>query len=326
MKREQFWKLIEAASASPSVHNVQPARWHIDGHELTLLEDPSRRLTIGDPTGNDAGLSLGAVAEGMVIAASDHGLHASIERCEGRLGRFTKVARVRFEQGGERDSLAGVLSTRASYRAAFAPVEEGDKAKARSLSAGDCTVVFDPADIVALAKQYDQASYAFMRQDGFRAELLGWMRLKRSHANWSRDGLNAEAMKLSAFEAMGAGAVLGWLFRPLATLGLAPALLSEAKSFANAAAVVLFHRPKDEDPFESGRRFHRLWLEIDAAGFGASVLAAVADHKPTADAIADQHGIPSDHRLVSAFRIGRREGSAFDPARLPVEELLVSDD
>ena len=32
-------RLVEAALASPSVHNVQPARWRIDGDTLVLLED-----------------------------------------------------------------------------------------------------------------------------------------------------------------------------------------------------------------------------------------------------------------------------------------------
>ncbi|OYW83752.1 MAG: hypothetical protein B7Z20_12125 [Sphingobium sp. 32-64-5] len=118
--------------------------------------------------------------------------------------------------------------------------------------------------------------------------------------------------------------MLGPLFRPLATLGLAPQLLAERKSFGNAVGVVLFHRPRGEPPFESGRHFHRLWLEIEAAGFGANVLAALADNPSIATRVSRDHGIDDSRRLVSAFRFGRRTGTGFAPARLPVGELIVS--
>jgi hypothetical protein len=162
-----------------------------------------------------------------------------------------------------------------------------------------------------------------MRAAGFRAELRRWMRLKSSHPDWARDGLNADAMHLSGLEASAAGAVLGPLFRPLAALGLAPALLAEAKGFANAAGVVLFHRAADEDPFASGRALHRLWLEVDAGGLGGNVLAALADDPAAAALLGERFGIGAGRRLVSAFRIGRRAGTGFPRARLPLSEVLL---
>lgn len=86
---------------------------------------------------------------------------------------------------------------------------------------------------------------------------------------------------------------------------------------------MLFHRAGNEDPFDSGRAFHRLWLEIDAAGMGANVLAALADHRETAASLTRLHVPGADRRLVSAFRIGRRDGKPFARARLPVGEVLV---
>ncbi|HSF13062.1 MAG TPA: hypothetical protein VLA50_08825 [Erythrobacter sp.] len=316
-------RLVEAALASPSVHNVQPARWRIDGDALLLLEDPSRRLSVGDPHGHDAAVSLGAVAEGVAIAASGEGLTTVIERMDIAAGQLRQVARLTFTPGAARDPLLGVLQTRASWRGAFLPPSPEDRAALAGLAGEDRTIITAPSAIAAIAAAYDRASYAIMRGPGFRRELTHWMRLKRSHPDWARDGLNAAAMQLSGVEAVAAGAVLGPLFRPLATLGLAPVLLAEAKGFANAAGVVLFHRAADEDPFESGRAFHRLWLEIDGAGLGANVLAALADHRDTAARMASDHGIPAGRRLVSAFRVGRRDGPTFPRARLPLAEVLV---
>lgn len=328
MTAEQLRSFVAAAIASPSVHNVQPARWRIEGvgehGALVLLEDTSRRLTIGDPRGYDAAISLGAAAEGVAIAASSAGLATRIERLsEEEADGLRPVARLTFAAGAEPNPLLAVLETRASWRGGFLPPTAQDRTAAQALAGDDRVIISDPSPIAGAAARYDRASFEVMRGDSFRAELRHWLRLSPRHPDWARDGLNAAAMQLSGIEATGAGAVLGPLFRPLAALGLAPVLLAEAKGFANAAAVVLFHRAADEDPFESGRAFHRLWLEVDAGGLGGNVLAALADDQAVAMALCQAHGIGPDRRLVSALRIGRRDGVPFPRARLPLSEVLV---
>ena len=67
MNAEALRAVVSAALASPSVHNVQPARWRIAGEALVLLEDTTRRLAVGDPHGNDAAISLGAAAAARAV-------------------------------------------------------------------------------------------------------------------------------------------------------------------------------------------------------------------------------------------------------------------
>ncbi|MGE8106632.1 hypothetical protein ACQKP1_23370 [Allorhizobium sp. NPDC080224] len=323
MNGDGLRSLVQAAIAAPSVHNVQPARWRIDGEALVLLEDTTRGLTVGDPRGNDAAISLGAAAEGAAIAASGAGLSTRIERLGGaEAGGLKAIARLTFSPGREPDPLLEWLERRASFRGDFLAPSPKDRVAAQILDWDDRVVVSDPNAIAAIAALYDQASYAIMRDQAFRQELYHWMRLSPRHPDWGRDGLNAAAMQLSRLEAIAAGAVLGPLFRPLDRIGFAPALLAEAKGFENATAVILFHRAAGEDPFDSGRAFHRLWLEVEAAGLGGNVLAALADHPDTARAISAGHGIGSDRRLVSALRVGRRSGASFPRARLPLGEVL----
>ena len=244
-------------------------------------------------------------------------------RCTGHSGGLPLVARFHFVPATVAEPLAAVLERRASWRGSFRPVTAADLSAAAVLHGDDRTIIADPVAIAAIAANYDRASYGFIRRAGFRAELRAWMRLRPSHPSWSRDGLNAAAMQLAPLEAAGAGLVLGPLFRPLAALGLTRALLAERKSFADATGIALFHRPSAEDPFESGRHFHRLWLALEAAGFGANVLAALADDPETAGGLCADHGLPAGHRLVSAFRFGRRDGTGFPRARLPLSELLI---
>ena len=92
MNAQMLRRVVGAALASPSVHNVQPARWRIDGDALVLLEDVSRRLSVGDPQGTDAAISLGAAAEGAAIAASGEGLTTSVDRLDEKAGDFRRVA------------------------------------------------------------------------------------------------------------------------------------------------------------------------------------------------------------------------------------------
>ncbi len=324
MTAEVLREIVAAAMASPSVHNVQPARWRIEGETLVLLEDTARRLSVGDPRGNDAAISLGAAAEGAVIAASGVGLMTRVERLSGGdPSGLRPIARLTFAPGATPDPLLAVLETRASWRGAFLPPSGEDRAAAQAFAGEDRVILSDPAAIAAAAALYDRASYGIMRGRAFRAELRHWMRLSPRHRDWARDGLNAAAMQLSGIEAAAAGAVLGPLFAPLSALGLAPALLAEASGFANAAAVVLFYRTASEDPFDSGRAFHRLWLEIDAGGLGGNVLAALADDPAAAASLCAAHDIGPDRRLVSALRVGRRDGAPFARARLPLSEVLL---
>lgn len=320
-------ELVVEASLAPSVHNVQPARWRLIGDDgLLLLEDRSVRLSIGDPAGHDAAISLGAAAEGLRLAAARRG--ATLVRladCPSGDERFEPVATFRLVPGAATvDPLGREVETRQSWRGAFRSPTDHDRSEAAALSADDSAVITDPAALETAATLADQSSVHFMRDKGFRGELLSWMRLSRRHPRWDRDGLNSEAMAMGRLEAVGAGLVLGPLFGMLDRMGVAAPLLSEAGKTAGAAGLVVFHRPEDEDPFVSGGHFYRCWLRIEAAGFGAAVIAALADHRPSAERIARLAQVPDGRRIVSTFRIGRRPRHDIGKrSRRPVEELLV---
>ena len=326
MTAEAITGFIAEASLAPSVHNVQPARWRAEADGATLFEDRSRRLPAADPRGHDAAISLGAAAEGLRLAASraSYGVETVLLN-EAMNNGLRPIARLRLTSGGKADPLAAFVPTRASHRGAFARASEADRVAASALASDDATALTAPSLLVEAGRQLDAASWTFMRDDAFRRELLSWMRLSPRDPNWLRDGLNADAMAMGKIAATGAGLVLGQFFSSLASVGLAKPLLAEGGRIAKDTAIVLFHRPEGEPPFESGAHFYRLWLRIEAAGFGAAVLAALADNAK-ANAWAREAGrVPAGRRLINAFRIGRRPSEQAAPrARLPIAELLVS--
>ncbi len=322
--RQDIEALVAQAALAPNVHNTQPARWRAEADGATLFEDLRRRLTAGDPTGHDAAISLGAVAEGFRIAASVAGYGVEPAQAEAASdAQLRPVARFKLTSGGTADPLANFVEQRRSWRAAFDTVTSSDRTTAHVVASEDTAVLADPETLKQAGEVLNRASWSFIARDDFRAELLAWMRLKRSHPDWARDGMNTDAMAMSGFEGFGAGLVLGPLFKPLKSLGLAQSLTAEAKLAEGAAALVLFYRPRGEDPFVSGANFYRLWLRVEQAGFAASVLASLADDPQASQWCCAQAKIGADRRLVNVLRIGRRTGAAAPRARLPLAEVLV---
>lgn len=325
MTPELFRSLVAKAQLAPSVHNVQPARWRLTGHRVELWEDTKTRLPAADPNGHDAAISLGAAFEGMVIAAADHGLSVSSDDSDERTDNGLRhVKSLSFSEGGGADPLSAFVDTRKSWRGSYSAATDDDRARAAALQTDDCSVVQDPSSLTALAKAVDAASFGFLQKPDFRSELISWMRLRKGHPNWGRDGLNADAMNLGRFERLGAAIVMGPAFRLLDKVGAAAPLLSESDKTGSASAIVLFHRPEEEDPFDSGRAFYRAWLRIEAAGFSAAVLAALADDPDAAEYARGIGNVPDGQRLVSAFRIGRPlDHTQVARARVPVEDVIV---
>ena len=70
----------------------------------------------------------------------------------------------------------------------------------------------------------------------YQAELFDWMRLSPSHANWNRDGLNADCLAMSAVERTAARLLFRpRVFRALGKIGLARLLIAEAARVRSAA-------------------------------------------------------------------------------------------
>jgi len=320
--------LVAEARLAPSVHNVQPSRWRLDGDRLLLLGDPSRAIPVADPAGRDWRLSHGAHLEGLALALAAHGLRLAEIRMQAAAptpGALVPIAECAVIAETAPSSQAPV-QTRMSWRGAFKPVDAETHAGLARLSAArdDCTLVTERNSIFEIAQLADRAALYFLRDDLHRAELLEWLRLSRSHPRYARDGLNAEAMQLSSFDAWGAGLVLGPLFRPLDSIGLAAPLVRETAKTSSAAAIVLLHRPAGEDAFESGRAFYRAWLAMERHGLKGCPISVLADWDQSRDALAQRYAVPRDRQIISVFRIGRPDGMpSATRARLPVAELIV---
>jgi nitroreductase len=314
--------LVVAANRAPSVHNIQPTRFRFDDEQtITLLEDPSRRLYVGDPTGKDNQKSIGAALEGLILALSERGLGATLRPSDDGSIQLT------LQSGAPTDQLAPFAESRASWRGVFErAARDGSPALDKLAEAcPDLHIISAPDAVAELAHFYDKVSLEVLQDRSYRAELLSWMRLSRSDANYWRDGLNAEHMALSPLEAFGASVVLGGGFPLLNGIGVAGPLMAESAKVRSAACVALFHRPADEPELDTGRRFYRVWLEIERLGLCLCPMSVLGDVPHAATRLMNEASLPSTRKLVTAFRIGHRPANARKSprARLPASELLV---
>jgi len=321
MTPDLFARIVADAALSPSVHNIQPTCWRrIDAGTVAVLQAEGRILPVGDPSGRDRAASHGAAVEGFLLAAAARGLGFAVGT-----GTGDEIARLRATGSVEPDPLAPFLRTRRTWRGRFASPPPAGVLETLATAAPDLTLLADATDIAAVAELNDVASLAGFRRRGFRAELLTWMRLSRRHPFWAVDGLNAEAMTMSGVEAFAAGVVLRpGVFEALDGLGFAGALTGEAEVVRSAAAVALFHRPADEPPFDTGRRWHRVWLEMTRLGLSAAPMTVLADDPEAEAALAARFGRPEGTRLVTVFRLGQPpQGALPAPARRPISDLIA---
>ncbi|NML07403.1 hypothetical protein [Sphingomonas sp. G-3-2-10] len=310
-------RLVARARLAPSVHNVQPTRWSLDGEgRILLLDTPSIRLPAADPAGRDILISHGTALEGTLLALAAEGWAGQVEQADGAL------AAIRVHSDAAAAPMPEIES-RATWRGSFEPLAAGAPLDRLEAESGDLVLVRDATAIAHIAALGDDASMHFLRDSAHRRELRQWMRLTRTHPDWDHDGLNAEAMVLSPVEARAAGLVLGPLFGTLDRIGLARLLLSERAKTASASAIALFIRPAGEPAIEAGRALYRAWLAMERHGLAACPLSVLADWEETNRLLAAEHRLPEDRALIGVFRIGSRSGRAPVRARWEPQQLIV---
>ena len=313
------------ANLAPSVHNTQPTRWQLgnDG-ALWLIADTSRQLPIGDAAGRDLRVSLGAALEGTALTLAERGLGV------GRLDypKDRPAARIELTASASADPLVVQMPHRMTWRRGFAAAAVADTQAlaAWSLLCKDVGVVAGPGEIKFISDLNETTSLAFYRNAAYRGELLSWMRLSRADPRFGVDGLSAPAMGMSGFEAVGAGLVLrDPLFGLLDSIGLVGSLISEQSRTASASAVLLFHRPIDEHPIDTGRALYRRLLELAALGFQTWPMSVLADDPQVAAQLKARYAIPADRRLITAWRTGALPAGAVNKReRLPASALVIA--
>ena len=152
-------RLLGAAAAAPSIHNTQPWRFRVAGHDLIEVHGaPDRMLWVADPRGRALHLSCGAALFNLRLAirasgakplvwplpdpAGEPTLLASVQLAEGRPPELAE--REMFESIWQRHSSRAPFSARAlppAVRSALDGAARAEFAALRLLSGSDAALV-----------------------------------------------------------------------------------------------------------------------------------------------------------------------------------------
>ena len=93
-------RLLEAAAAAPSIHNTQPWRFRIVGHDLVEVHgDPDRMLWVADPRGRALHLSCGAALFNLRLAIRAAGANPLVWPLPNPTREPTLLASVQLAKG-----------------------------------------------------------------------------------------------------------------------------------------------------------------------------------------------------------------------------------
>ncbi|NGN69483.1 hypothetical protein G5C51_37050 [Streptomyces sp. A7024] len=286
------------ARRAPSAHNTQP--WTLDyADHLTIGWDPARELPAGDPTRRDLYLSLGAFIETYLIAAADAGLPIRAEIAVDPDRR--QIARLHpARECYSTPYTARTITARGCARGTYENGRLRTEELARVREQLRCTALVElPAKaLVARALRADRWLFG---NPAVVRELRTWLRLRRGDA--AGDGLTAEALGLSAAEAVAFRAALAGL-GPLHRLGL-PGLLARAQAgllrYDGSVLVLTGAQDSPTEMVEAGRDLVRAWYALTELDLAVHPLSQLLDCPATS---ADLHRT-LNARPLAAFRAGR---------------------
>ncbi|SMX38204.1 hypothetical protein [Octadecabacter ascidiaceicola] len=318
--QEVFERCVMRAALAPTVHNTQPARWVRDENVLSLFCDTNVGLTIGDPTGQDAALSCGAVLEAMILALSADDLSADITLTGNDTAPnqgLVAVAHLELKSGTQ-DGLHEQLENRFTWRGRFAR----EPVKLFGWTRADARFVMDDPGRAWLAERNDWASLQIMQQGGFRKELVDWMRLSDTHPRAGLDGMDRASMQMSESEARLAPFALVKFWSFLNMFGVTRRLTAEAEVTLTAPLIALFNIDNSENQVDAGRAYLRMCLEASLLGLAGWPMASLSDNPSTNAQVCERFGIGADRRLVQVIRFGEPTGDAPRRARRPLSEVI----
>ena len=206
LSRRLAGELLRAATAAPSMHNVQPWRFRIRhaGGTVELWVDPGRTLPLGDPHGRAAHIACGAALFNLRVAAAVAGLEPHL-RLLPDPGQPLLLAEIRLAGGhratpGERE-LHAAIPRRQTNREPFSgravpPGIRAELAEAASLE-GAFLHFLDHGEAKRVLRLVADAERDLLASAGYRTELARWAGGQRD-----RDGIPDSALGPRSLEGL----------------------------------------------------------------------------------------------------------------------------
>lgn len=200
LDRAQARELVATAVKAPSSHNTQPWRFRVEGDQVLVMADRSRRLPVNDPDDRELAISCGTAAFTLSLATQRAGLAASLERLPDErnpdlLYRIGLVAHAASDVGDLFDAIHTRHTTRGEFTDGPIPERVVDVMTDAALDHDAWLHVVDEAQrelVAELIAEGDRAQFADPR---WRRELASWMHPRRSGDGLAVPGILAPVVR-----------------------------------------------------------------------------------------------------------------------------------
>ncbi|MGY1773790.1 Acg family FMN-binding oxidoreductase [Blastococcus sp. SYSU D00813] len=332
MDREQWSRVVEAATRAPSIHNTQPWSFAVTGDRLDVRTDPARALHTLDRTGRQRVISCGVAVEFALVALRAEGVEVAVELlpdpADADLLATLTVTGPR-EAGDDDRALAGAVASRHTERAPFLPqAVPAEVVDDLQRSAATFSVWLKPItesdEEVATAFLVSRAEEIEQGEPEYVAELQQWMRTDPAAA----DGIPVGSVP----EADPATRPSNWLIRDF-VVGSRPADRSRFHDpddpsapppAVERPAVVLMGTDNDDAMawLTAGRALGQVLLRATVAGLAASPLTQALDWPATRAQLRTRLSLIGHPQML--LRLGYPTGDRTPSTnRRPLAEVLT---
>lgn len=312
--------LLQYAVLAPSSHNSQPWLFAVEGGEIRVYADESRRLTVADPDGRELYVSVGCALENLLTAAERFGVGYAVEYAsadetrEGGGDAARHAATVRLDRTsapttGRGPALFEAITERRTNHRPFRsesvpePVLERFEADAASAGVG-LELVTDASRRERIAALQTRADERQFDDPSYRAELGRWIGDGSLGAGW----LAARVGQL-AVRHLDIGAREGKKNSKLVTSAPVVAVLT-----ADGDGV--------ETRLRVGQAFERAALTATNEGLAVHPMSQILEVDDLRAELSELLGLDGPDP-VHLFRLGYADPDATLTPRRSVEDVLV---
>jgi len=326
MDQQVVRNVVAKASRAPSIHNTQPWRFVARDDTIELWTDPSRGLSVLDPTGRARHLSCGAALLHARVAAADAGYAVNVTPLPDPANR-EHLADLRLDSAGGTASgdseLAGAIGTRRTSRAPFTDEtltgELVDDLR-RAAEAEGCwlRIVEKPEDATSVAVLLARADELEAADPAYRDELRRWT----GAGAGSDEGVPASAVPAASPAERGSNYRLRDFVADRDPAEADPTAADPPP--VERPTVAVLGTPDDDvlSWLAAGQGLARLLLTAAARGVTASPMTQPLEIPDTRRRLATELGLLGHPQMLLRLGYGSGGEAPLTPRR-PVEEILT---
>lgn len=318
--RQKIRHILEYGVLAPSTHNTQPWKFQINGDQVKVLADFTKKIPEADPTGRDLYMSIGALVKNIELASQAYGVNLKVE-IQAQLKDQEYVATLTFNNLSEAEdpeysSILNALITRQNYRGVFKP--DIDKAKIQKILETvlnpnvSAQAVFDKEalqDLALLTAEGLKMGYA---NPSFRQEISSYINHNLSR---KRYGLHGYSLRMNLPTSV-------IVPRVMKRKDIGPKLADlNYKSFMSAPGVIILSAEDNEKSwFDTGQVLEETNIRLAQIGLTSSIYAAAIEMGELRLQVARHTSVPKKRRPQLLFCIG----AAASPLPYSVRKKLRS--